>query len=444
MSLDIPVLNKNTGFAPVPGFNFMLRVEMAFDVPVKSVRAFSKNYEYEYIQEGGLNDYVHMRRKPISQPFTFEVERYAATDLYYDPLQNGTELMLPLLLMVSPTQGEFWGYSRRTFAFSGCTVIGKEYGQLDAERGALLTEVIKIAYRQVAVIDLPETIVAEKKNYLNELKGPNAAKVREEGLYGRQKDDNPYQTHLATHKTNKNEAAFINSENKEKFTGSLKSTRAFSTFNYHTGEVGTKEKEEANARYYKTDYGKFDGLQSAGFNAYLEGEVGKDLDANAAEYKFTGGEDPKTGNLMQVRSNSTFDYLKGEVGTGTEENAKEGEDSDTENLEQARWLRDEPYNTLIKKNKTTNKNAAAYKFKESEDSKKGNLKQVRSNSTFDYIGREKGAKPDANKRSYPDDESYYGKEILDNFANNAKSNARTWPPTESAFGIEQMKNKGKK
>ena len=88
------------------GYNFMLRVELLFDLPCKSVRAFTREMEYELIQEGGLNDYVHMRRKPISKPFYFEIERYIGVD-YIDPLPVGAELVLPVLLFVSRNQGQF-------------------------------------------------------------------------------------------------------------------------------------------------------------------------------------------------------------------------------------------------------------------------------------------------------------------------------------------------
>ncbi|SFN83529.1 hypothetical protein SAMN05216351_101318 [Pseudobutyrivibrio sp. JW11] len=298
------IFTDNKGFTPVPGFNFLLRVEMVFDVPVKSVRAFTKNFEYEYIQEGGLNDYVHMRRKPISQPFTLEIERYAATDLYYDPLQNGTELMLPLLLFVSPYQGDFMGYSRRTFAFTGCTVTGKEYGALDAEKGGLLTETIKIAYRQIVVLDLPETILKQHTAY-SELFGNGA--ITEEQMktpkYGRQKDDSEYNMQMEANV------------------------------------------EAENARYYKTEPGKFDGAQSA---------------------------------------DMTYTYMTGEMGANPEANHRS-------------YPEDE-----------------SYFGKEVIENYK--------NSAID------------NSRSYPADESYYGKDILEAYINSAKDNARTWPTTESAFG----------
>ena len=137
---------------PLENFNFMLRVEGVFDLPCKSVHSFNREKEYEYIQEGGLNDYVHMKRKPITKPFTFTVERYVAVDtLIYDPLQEGTELLLPVLLFVSRFPGRF-DTTRRVYTFTGCTVISKEYGELNAERPGLLVEKAVISYRELLTV----------------------------------------------------------------------------------------------------------------------------------------------------------------------------------------------------------------------------------------------------------------------------------------------------
>lgn len=145
----------NQGQRPIENFNFMLRVEGVFDVPCKAVHSFTKENEYDYIQEGGLNDYVHMLRKPISKPFTFTVERYAGVDEGgYNPLQEGAELMLPLVLMVSPYAGHFAGYSNRVYVFTGCSVMSREYGELDAEKSGLLTEKTQIGYRELIVMTL--------------------------------------------------------------------------------------------------------------------------------------------------------------------------------------------------------------------------------------------------------------------------------------------------
>lgn len=145
----------NKGMSPVPGFNFMLRVEVAFDLPCKSVHAFSRELEYELIQEGGLNDYVHMRRKPISKPFYLEVERYVGVD-YVDPLPLGAELMLPVVLMVNRNPDQFVPFfSARTYVFTGCTVVKKSYGELVGDQSGLLVDTTTIAYREMICMDAP-------------------------------------------------------------------------------------------------------------------------------------------------------------------------------------------------------------------------------------------------------------------------------------------------
>ncbi len=145
----------NQGLAPLVGYNFMLRVELLFDLPCKSVKAFTREMEYELIQEGGLNDYVHMRRKPISKPFYLEVERYVGVD-YIDPLPAGAQLALPVLLFVSRYQGQFIpGIVARTYVFTGCNVTKKVFGELNAERSGLMTEITTISYNEMLCIDLP-------------------------------------------------------------------------------------------------------------------------------------------------------------------------------------------------------------------------------------------------------------------------------------------------
>lgn len=159
------ILVSNDGRQVLTNFNFMLRVEGIYDVPCKSIRAFTRENEYEVIKEGGLNDYVHIRRRQISKPFQLVVERYAAVD-YVDPLANGAELTLPVILMVSNYVNSF-GDAKRTYTFTGCTVMSKEFGALDAERGGLLTETVTIGYREMLCVDLPWRISADDDEYWN-------------------------------------------------------------------------------------------------------------------------------------------------------------------------------------------------------------------------------------------------------------------------------------
>jgi hypothetical protein len=144
----------NEGLNPLVNFNFLLRVEAVFDLPCKSVKAFTRELEYEHIQEGGLNDYVHLRRKPITKPFVLEVERYVGVD-YVDPLPLGADLVLPVMLFVSRRQNDFLSV-RRSYVFTGCTVVKKVYGELAAEQSGLLTDTITLAYREMVCLDIPD------------------------------------------------------------------------------------------------------------------------------------------------------------------------------------------------------------------------------------------------------------------------------------------------
>lgn len=143
----------NQNQTPLPNYNFMLRVELAIDLPLKSVRAFTREMEYDLIQEGGLNDYVHMRRKGVTKPFFFEIERYVGIS-YVDVLPVGGNFFLPLLLIVGVEPNQFVPfYAGRTYAFSGCTVMKKTYGDLIADTSGLLVETITIGYRELFVVD---------------------------------------------------------------------------------------------------------------------------------------------------------------------------------------------------------------------------------------------------------------------------------------------------
>ena len=152
----------NTGRTPVVNFAFMLRVEGVFDLPCKAVKGIHRENEFDYIQEGGLNDYVHLKRKPISKPFTFQVERYVGVN-WVDPLPLGTELLLPVILFVN--KHVFPGLQPvRNYVFTGCTVISKDYGELNAEVSGLLLETVTIAYREMVCLDIPSETFEQDKN----------------------------------------------------------------------------------------------------------------------------------------------------------------------------------------------------------------------------------------------------------------------------------------
>ncbi len=144
-------MDKDKEGQPLVNYNFCLRVEGVHDLPCKSIHGFEDEYEYEYIREGGLNDYVHLRRKPSSKPKTFQVERYVGME-ENDPLAIGTVMKMPVILFVSRHAQEF-EMVKRTYIFVGCVVTGKSYGELDASSSGLLLETTTISYRHLMCVD---------------------------------------------------------------------------------------------------------------------------------------------------------------------------------------------------------------------------------------------------------------------------------------------------
>lgn len=142
---------EGKGISPVINNNFLLRVEAIFDLPCRKVSNIQVEQEFEAIQEGGVNDYVRLRKKPASKPNTFQVERYIGAD-YYDPLLLGVQPLLPIILYVSRYANNF-DSPARTFIFTGCTVTAKNYGEMNAESSGLMVETTTIAFQQVYAVD---------------------------------------------------------------------------------------------------------------------------------------------------------------------------------------------------------------------------------------------------------------------------------------------------
>jgi hypothetical protein len=134
---------------PMPNYIFLLRVDALYDLPCTKVSGITQEKEYENIMEGGVNDYVQLREKPVSKPNTLQIERYIGEN-YFDPLPVGYQCTMPLVLYVGRYVRDF-NRAVITFTFSGATVISKKYGELDAEKGGLMSVTTEIAYQQVTV-----------------------------------------------------------------------------------------------------------------------------------------------------------------------------------------------------------------------------------------------------------------------------------------------------
>ena len=120
-------------------------------IPCRSIHGFHRECEQEYIQEGGLNGYVHMRPKPASAPSTLEIERYVTGD-FEDVLPNGECLDKDLILQVGiGREGEKSPSMKLTF--KGCKVTQKSYGELNAEKGGIFVETTTVSYQELKVGD---------------------------------------------------------------------------------------------------------------------------------------------------------------------------------------------------------------------------------------------------------------------------------------------------
>ena len=94
------------------------------------------------------------------------------TERFLDPLANGTELILPLILYVyrhatraGITESGSPAWPSRVYTFTGCTVMSKEYGALDSEKSGLVTETTTIAYRELVVLTNPFNSLAENPEW---------------------------------------------------------------------------------------------------------------------------------------------------------------------------------------------------------------------------------------------------------------------------------------
>lgn len=146
MSRIIAEQGKN----PLVNYHFLLRVDAVYDLPCRKISGFEQEIEYENIQSGGVNHYVYLRQKPTTKPYSFKVERYIGAN-YFDPLPVGKQPQLPILLYVSRS---FYNFTKpkQTFTFTGCTVLSKSYGELDAEKSGLMSETTTIAYQQMHLV----------------------------------------------------------------------------------------------------------------------------------------------------------------------------------------------------------------------------------------------------------------------------------------------------
>lgn len=139
---------------PLVNYHFLLRVNAAMDVACKRVEAFASEAEFEYLQEGGVNEYVHMLKKPITTPKVIQIEYYANNNLV-SAFSVGERMLIPMVLYIAKQANNIDTNFAKQYIFSGCVVKKKTSGALDAEQSGLVTDTVEIAFETVTVINNP-------------------------------------------------------------------------------------------------------------------------------------------------------------------------------------------------------------------------------------------------------------------------------------------------
>ena len=101
-------------------------------------------------------------------------------------IEKAEKLTLPVILFVN--KYGFPGLDPvRTYAFTGCTVISKDYGELNAEASGLLVETVTIAYREMVCIDIPsETLEDDTWKFKNKEKEGQGPRNYNSNLYNKE------------------------------------------------------------------------------------------------------------------------------------------------------------------------------------------------------------------------------------------------------------------
>lgn len=134
------------GYDIYTNMNFTVRAD-GREIPCRSVQGMQRQREQEFIREGGQNDFVHVRPKPVSRAQILKLECLASKS-NEDILPLGRILSEPLVVETKPDASS--GKLVR-FTFGGCMVVDKIYGDLRAEKGGLLEETISVAYQEMKV-----------------------------------------------------------------------------------------------------------------------------------------------------------------------------------------------------------------------------------------------------------------------------------------------------
>lgn len=113
--------------------------------------------EFETLQEGGLNDQVHVLTKPGSQQGTLQLERGVVADGSYKDLlaalTPGRRISVPVSIILCH-QTEDGLKQVRCFSFNDGLVTRRTMGEFDAMSGQIILEKLEISHAGLVEIEV--------------------------------------------------------------------------------------------------------------------------------------------------------------------------------------------------------------------------------------------------------------------------------------------------
>lgn len=148
------VITALLGRDVIPGFQFMVLINLMPVWGVSNVRNIGTSLEYEVITEGGVNSHGYIIPRPVSDVRKLEITAKLSSAVLPGSIGNlftpGEKLSAPVYIGVQIPGDKMKGIS---FAFSDCMILSQTFSELNAQESRLLETTVEIAYQTMYIIN---------------------------------------------------------------------------------------------------------------------------------------------------------------------------------------------------------------------------------------------------------------------------------------------------
>lgn len=134
---------------PVIGNKFTVAIG-PINISFAKIRNISKEIQIDVLQEGGVNDYVHVLQKPYTTPHKLIFEKGISDEGILSkltPLLVGKKLPFSGIITVKNSKGETTG----SYSFAEPIILKWSIGDLDALDNKVLIESLEVAHSGISV-----------------------------------------------------------------------------------------------------------------------------------------------------------------------------------------------------------------------------------------------------------------------------------------------------